>query len=116
MIIGIGIDVVDIERFGQSLARTPDLAKRLFTEDESRLPLVSVAARFAAKEALAKALHSPRMMAWKDVAVVKDGNGRPSFDLQGTVLARAQSLGVRTVHLSISHDSGVASAVVVAED
>ncbi len=55
-------------------------------------------------------------MGWKDVWVVKDPNGRPSFDLKGTVLARAELLGVRTVHLSLSHDSGVASAVVVAED
>lgn len=116
MIIGIGIDVVDIERFGQSLTRTPALAGRLFTEDERALPLASVAARFAAKEALAKALNSPRGMGWKDVWVVKDPNGRPSFDLKGTVLARAELLGVRTVHLSLSHDSGVASAVVVAED
>jgi holo-[acyl-carrier protein] synthase len=115
VIIGIGIDVVDIGRFGQTLSRTPALAQRLFTESERALPLVSVAARFAAKEALAKALHSPRMMDWKDVTVVKDGAGRPGFDLQGSVLARAQALGVRTVHLSMSHDSGVASAVVVAE-
>jgi holo-[acyl-carrier protein] synthase len=115
VIIGIGIDVVDIERFGQTLARTPALAQRLFTESERSLPLASVAARFAAKEALAKALNSPIGMGWRDVRVVKDPNGRPSFDLQGTVLARARDLGVRTVHLSLSHDSGVASAVVVAE-
>ncbi len=59
MIVGIGIDVVDVERFGLTLERTPALRDRLFTPAEAALPLASLAARFAAKEALAKALGSP---------------------------------------------------------
>ena len=55
-VIGVGIDVCDIERFGLSLERTPGLRERLFTPDEATRPLASLAARFAAKEALAKAL------------------------------------------------------------
>ena len=55
-VVGVGIDVVDIERFGESLERTPGLGDRLFTAAEARLRLASLAARFAAKEALAKAL------------------------------------------------------------
>ena len=58
-VIGVGIDVVDIERFGLSLSRTPGLSERLFTPLERERALASLAARFAAKEALAKALGAP---------------------------------------------------------
>jgi holo-[acyl-carrier protein] synthase len=64
MIEGIGIDVVDIERFVQSLTRTPELSQRLFTESERSLPISSQAARFAAKEALAKALNAGKGLPW----------------------------------------------------
>ena len=114
-IIGVGIDVVDIERFGKSLDRTPGLAERLFTPLERTRQLASLAARFAAKEALAKALGAPVGMAWHDAEVVSEDSGRPLFDLRGTVLARAEQLGVASVHLSLSHDAGIASAVVVLE-
>ena len=63
MIIGVGIDVVDIARFGATLERTPQLLERLFTPAERELPLQSLAARFAAKEAVAKALGAPGGMA-----------------------------------------------------
>ncbi|HET8982059.1 MAG TPA: holo-ACP synthase, partial [Pedococcus sp.] len=66
MIIGVGIDVVDVERFGQTLERTPTLRERLFTEAERELVLNSLAARFAAKEALAKALGAPVGLHWHD--------------------------------------------------
>jgi holo-[acyl-carrier protein] synthase len=115
VIVGVGIDVVDIERFGETLRRTPKLAERLFTEAERALPLQSQAARFAAKEALAKALGAPGNMHWHDAEVHRDDTGRPQFDLRGTVLARASELGVVRWHVSLSHDAGVASAVVVAE-
>src|SRR5215213_5414729 len=114
-IIGVGIDVVDIERFGQSLERTPHLAERLFTPLERERQLASLAARFAAKEALAKALGAPGGLQWHDAEVVKDDEGRPAFVLQGTVQLRAVGLRVSTIHLSLSHDAGIASAMVVAE-
>ncbi len=114
-VIGVGIDVVDIERFGLSLSRTPGLTERLFTAVEGSRPLASLAARFAAKEALAKALGAPGDMHWHDAEVVSESSGRPLFELRGTVLARADSLGVSSVHLSLSHDAGIASAVVVLE-
>ena len=114
-IIGVGIDVVDIERFGQSLDRTPGLADRLFTPTERTRPLASLAARFAAKEALAKALGAPANLSWHDAEVVSESSGRPLFELRGTVLARANDLGATSVHLSLSHDAGIASAVVVLE-
>lgn len=115
MIVGTGIDVVDIARFAETLERTPGLLTRLFTETERDLPMRSLAARFAAKEALAKALGAPVGLAWTDATVVRDDNGRPSIEMIGTVAARAAELGVNHMHVSLSHDAGIASAVVIAE-
>ena len=72
MIEGIGIDVVDIERFAESLERTPSLADRLFTSAEKLLPISSRAARFAAKEALAKALNAGKGLPWLDAEVINE--------------------------------------------
>ena len=120
-IIGVGIDVAEIDRFRASLERTPGLAERLFVESELLLPsgerrgIASLAARFAAKEALAKALGAPGNLDWHDAEVVSETSGRPRFLLRGTVAARAAELGAASVHLSLSHDAGIASAVVVLE-
>ena len=115
MIVGVGIDVVDVARFGESLERTPGLRTRLFTPDEASRGMASLAARFAAKEALAKALGAPGNLAWHDAEVVSEESGRPVFLMRGTVAARAEALGAVHVHLSLSHDAGIASAVVVLE-
>jgi holo-[acyl-carrier protein] synthase len=115
VIVGVGIDVVDVERFGRVLDRTPALRQRLFTDTERDLTLASLAARFAAKEAVAKALGAPVGLSWQDATVVRDPNGRPSLAVTGTVARRAEELGVASFHLSLSHDAGIASAVVVAE-
>jgi len=115
VILGLGIDVVDIERFGQRLDRAPRLLERLFTEEERGLRLPSLAVRFAAKEALAKSLGAPVGLRWTDATVVRAGDGRPHLRVTGTVRARADHLGVTAFHLSLSHDAGVASAVVIAE-
>ncbi|KPI22335.1 Holo-(acyl-carrier-protein) synthase [Actinobacteria bacterium OV450] len=121
MIIGVGIDVAEIERFGASLARTPQLAERLFVDSELTLPsgerrgTASLAARFAAKEALAKALGAPGGMLWTDAEVYVEETGQPRVRVSGTVAARAQALGVKSWHISLSHDAGIASAVVIAE-
>ena len=115
MIIGVGIDVVDIARFGATLERTPRLRERLFTPSERDLPLQSLAARFAAKEAVAKALGAPAGMDWQDATVDRSHGERPVLVITGTVAAVADRLGVAHLHLSLSHDAGIASAVVVAE-
>lgn len=112
MIRGVGIDVVDIERFADSLERTPGLRERLFTLQERELPVASLAARFAAKEALAKALGAPMGLHWHDAEVVKAADGAPSFLLRDSV---AKVVDGAMVHLSLSHDAGIASAVVVVE-
>ena len=114
MIVGIGIDVVDIARFTATLERTPSLRERLFTPSERGLPDASLAARFAAKEALAKALGAPGDLRWQDAQVESLPSGRPVLRVSGTVAVRAAQLGVTTWHLSLSHDT-VATAIVIAE-
>ncbi len=121
MIVGIGIDVVLVERFAKALARTPLLADRLFSEAErltasgnARSP-ESLAARFAAKEAVAKALGAPPGLHWHDCEIVSDPDGRPWLTVSGTVAAAAAERGVTRWHLSLSHDGGIASAMVIAE-
>ena len=111
----MGIDVVDVARFRQTLDRTPGLVERVFTAAEAQLPLASLAARFAAKEALAKALGAPGGLHWLDAEVHNDPSGRPCVTMAGGVAARAAELGVSSVHVSLSHDAGIASAVVVLE-
>ncbi|QCB92948.1 holo-ACP synthase [Cellulomonas shaoxiangyii] len=115
MIVGVGIDVVDVARFVATIERVPGLRTRLFTPDERDLPPASLAARFAAKEALAKALGAPPGMRWQDATVRRVAGAQPVVEISGTVRARADELGVDRFHLSISHDAGIASAVVVAE-
>ena len=115
MIIGLGIDVVDIQRFGATLERTPRLRERLFTPEEQLLPLASLAARFAVKEAVAKALGAPVGLRWTDASLARETSGRPRLEVRGTVAERAERLGVSGWHVSLSHDAGVASAVVLAE-
>ncbi len=112
----MGIDVVDVDRFGITLKRTPAMCERLFTATERQRPLASLAARFAAKEALAKALGGPDGLHWTDAEVQTDESGRPSLALTGTVARRADELGVVRTHVSLSHDAGIASAVVILED
>ncbi|WP_433176303.1 holo-ACP synthase [Actinoallomurus sp. CA-150999] len=116
MIVGVGIDVVDVARFARSLERTPNLALRLFTDHERELPVRSLAARFAAKEALAKALGAPGDLLWHDAEVRRAENGRPTLHVKGTIAEAARRLGITTWHVSLSHDGGVAVAVVMAEN
>ncbi len=115
MIVGVGIDVCDVARFGEALGRRPGLVNRLFTPAEAERPVASLAARFAAKEALAKALGAPQGMSWQDAEIVTDDAGRPTFVVRGTVAAQATAAGVVSIHVRLSHDAGIASAVVVCE-
>ncbi|WP_203569104.1 holo-ACP synthase [Aestuariimicrobium ganziense] len=115
MIVGIGMDVCSVERYERMVERHPGVVARLLNPSERQVPIASQAARFAAKEALAKALGAPAGMVWLDSEVVRAGHGQPSFELRGTVAARADELGITRVHLSISHDAGLACAYVVCE-
>ncbi|AMM22253.1 4'-phosphopantetheinyl transferase [Frondihabitans sp. PAMC 28766] len=118
--VGIGVDVVDVERFGRSLVRTPALRERLFTpaellRDGEPRRVESLAARFAAKEALIKALGGSQGVFWHDMVVGADDQRAPSLALSGGAASLAASRGVTKVHLSLSHDAGVATAFVIAE-
>ncbi|WNI17302.1 holo-ACP synthase [Actinacidiphila sp. ITFR-21] len=121
MIVGVGIDVAGIDRFEAALTRTPGMAERLFTPAELCLPsgerrgLASLAARFAAKEALAKSLGAPPGLHWLDAEITTTPSGQPLLTVRGTVARRAAVLGVTNWHVSLSHDAGIASAVVIAE-
>jgi holo-[acyl-carrier protein] synthase len=112
MIDGIGIDVVDIARFLESLERTPGLREKIFTESEQIKPAQSLAARFAAKEALYKALSPSHGLHWHEAEVINAPNGKPEFLFRGEI---ADLIDGAKVHLSLSHDAGIASALVVIE-
>lgn len=120
MIVGIGVDIVDLARFERALSRTPRLAQRLFTDAERvsggrPLPLRSLAGRFAAKEALIKALGGSAGIGWHDMRVIRDDDRSPSFALEPRVRQMLADRGVHNIHLSMAHDAGVAIAYVVTE-
>lgn len=114
-IAGIGVDVVDLARFERAVDRTPALRARLFAESERELPLRSLAGRFAAKEALIKALGDSSGVQWHDMVIVNNELGNPSFVLSGGTAAVAERRGITAIHVSMSHDAGVAVAQVVLE-
>ena len=116
MIIGTGVDLVHVPRFVRTIERTPGLRDRLFAVGERGRPARSLAARFAAKEALIKALgDNTTGFRWHDMEVVSDGEGKPSFVLSGRVAEQASLVGANNIQLSLSHDGESAIAFVVAE-
>lgn len=115
MIKGIGVDIVDLARFNRAITRTPALLARLFTESERGLPVHSLAARFAAKEAFIKALGGSDGVSWQNVEVVASAAGDPGFALHGVLAENVAARGIASLHLSMTHDAGVACAFVVAE-
>ncbi|MFS0733969.1 holo-ACP synthase [Microbacterium sp. 1P10UB] len=115
MIVGIGVDLVDIPRFERSLERTPRLLERLFTPGERVLAPRSLAARYAAKEALIKALGGSDGVHWTEIEITPEPSGRPWFTLTGSTAEVVAARGITSLHLSMSHDAGLATAYVVAE-
>jgi len=120
-VVGIGIDAVDVHRFRLVLARRRGLLGRLFTEGERahsarrRDPAPSLAARFAAKEAVMKALGvGLGSFAFSDVEVITGDGGAPRLRLSGAAVALAESLGVTGWHLSLTHTDHLAEAVALA--
>ncbi|MFO7690415.1 MAG: holo-ACP synthase [Cryobacterium sp.] len=115
MIRGIGVDVVDLARFARQVDRTPGLIPRLFAESERNLPHASLAARFAAKEALVKALGQSGVLTWQDMEIVTDAHGNPEFARTGALGTVLTARGISRVHVTMTHDAGVACAFVVTE-
>lgn len=118
-IVGIGVDVVDLVRFKDLVERTPQIVDRLFTKAEQisteghQLSAMSLAGRFAVKEAVAKALGAPAGMAWHDCEV--SNSGAPQISVRGSVAKVAEDQGITNWHVSLSHDGPVAIAYVIAE-
>jgi holo-[acyl-carrier protein] synthase len=120
MILGIGVDLVDVERVKRILERHDTFAERVFTREEiaycrrQASPEEAYAARWAAREACRKALGGIRGMRWQDVRVDRAPTGAPSLVLQGSSLARAEALGVSRVMLALTHERRMAAAFCVA--
>lgn len=123
MIVGLGLDVVEIARIKRSVDRFGEaFCRRILTADEleartGRDPVLTLAGSFAAKEATVKALGTgfSGKITFHCLEVFPDGLGRPVLRLSGAALARARDIGAEAFHISITHDRGVAAAVVVAE-
>ena len=120
-VVGIGTDLVDVDRFRTVLQRRPSLAERLFTVDERTYarraadPAARLAARFAAKEAALKALgYGLGGMRMVDIEVVRNDGGRPELVLHGDAESRAATHGVGRWLVSLSHTDHLAQATVVA--
>jgi holo-[acyl-carrier protein] synthase len=120
---GIGIDIIEVSRIADQLSQDPRFRHRLFTDGEityceaRRFKAQNYAARFAAKEALLKALGTGLRgrMKWKDIEVVNDEVGRPDLRVSGGVGRLFNKKGISAVHVSISHVKDLAVAVVVVE-
>jgi len=124
VIVGLGIDVVEVARLAEALKRQGDrFVERVFTEGEraaceSRADRVlALAARFAAKEACLKALGTgwAEGLGFRDVEVVREGNQPPRLVLHGEAMRRAEALGVVRSYVSLTHQPGLAAAVVILE-
>lgn len=115
MIVGVGVDAVELSRFETKLSETPRLAERLFTEAERNSNLKSLAGKFAAKEALIKALAGVGGLEWHGMEIIKEASGKPAFSLTGRTAELVADAGVQNIHVSITHDGQMAVAFVVAE-
>lgn len=119
--IGIGVDLVDIDRIRTVLARTPSMAERIFTQaersysDAARDPAERYAARFAAKEAVLKALGVGwGAVDWHDIEVLRNGTGAPELRITGRAGVLADEAGITTWKLTMTHTKTLAEAIAVA--
>ena len=122
MIIGLGHDLIEIDRIAAAIAKNERFIKRILTEAEwaycqqKGSPAASAAVRFAAKEACSKALGTGiGPVSWLDMEVASLASGRPELILSGQAQALAKALGVTNVQVSLSHTKDHASAVVILE-
>ncbi|WP_438000516.1 holo-ACP synthase [Sorangium sp. So ce185] len=122
MIVGFGIDLCNIGRIARAIDRHQGgFEKRLFTEQERDYcrgrasPAQHFAARFAAKEALFKALGGPSGLSWHELEVVSDEHGSPRIRLSGAAREAARRRGARQFHVSLTHEKDTAAALVIAE-
>jgi holo-[acyl-carrier protein] synthase len=122
-VIGVGVDLVDLDRVARLLASKGEHAMHRFFTDEERAYLATrptptghAAARIAAKEAVYKALQAlpgARGVGWRDIEVLRDGDGRPAIRLHGLAAELADAQGGLTVQVSLTHSATAAGAVAV---
>jgi len=109
-IVGLGVDICEIARMERALARHPTMRQRVFTPDEivycesKARPAESFAGRFAAREAVIKAIGGYRGRMWQDISVARHPSGAPSIALAGNAKRRADTLGVSRVLLTVTHE------------
>ncbi len=123
-IIGVGIDMIEVPRVERAVTRTKAFAGRIFSEreikqsDRGRLRFEELAGRFAVKEAVLKAIKTGwrQGATFKDVTVLNEKSGAPYVELKGHTAEIAAELGVKKIHVSISHTKELAVAVVILED
>jgi len=124
MILGLGIDLVEIERIANALVKYPDnFVNYILTKQEQNYcrqfkdPAPEIAARFAAKEALSKALGTgiTNGIRWHDIEVIKDPEKPPRISLKGQAGEKALEMGINNIRLSLTHTKHYAAAVVTAE-
>ena len=125
MLIGTGVDLIEVERIAHSIERFGErFLRRVYTDHEiaycsrKRVSAESFAARFAAKEAGAKALGTgiSRGVTWSEFQVARNPGERPVLELRGRAALLAKELGVRAISLSLTHTGSLAMATVVMED
>lgn len=124
MIVGLGIDLVEIERISSNIEKHGErFLNRVFTQREldfclkRKIPAPGLAARFAAKEAAMKALGTGygQSVGWHDVELVGGGDTAPDLEFHAGAQQRAQMLKVKRAHVTITHERSMAAAVVVLE-
>jgi holo-[acyl-carrier protein] synthase len=119
-VLGVGVDICDIGRMERALARHPSMRERVFTREEvdycdgRARPAESFAGRFAAREAVIKALGGIRGARWRDISVARAPTGAPSIELAGRAKARAAELGVDVLLISFAHERRTAIAICLA--
>ena len=119
-ILGLGVDICEIARMERALERHRTMRDRVFTPEERAYcdskarPAESYAGRFAAREAVIKALGGYRGRGWQDISVARSSSGAPEIRLRGNAKARADDLGVARVLISFTHERANAVAFAVA--
>jgi holo-[acyl-carrier protein] synthase len=120
--LGIGVDLTPVDRMARAMTNHPDrFEARVFTDDERAYcnakadKFQHFAARFSAKEAILKALLVPEGLSWHELEIVNDSSSAPHIVLSGQAARAAEKLGVRKLHLSLTHAGGQAMAFVIAE-
>ena len=120
MIIGIGTDIIEIERVAKAIERNDRFLKRMFSDDEQayfalrKFYMPSIAANFAGKEAVLKVFGTGiREMSWNEIEILRDELGKPYVTLSGRALLKAQKMGIDEIQISLSHSKESALAFAI---